>query len=105
MWTLPTVMLTKPVVKCPQEVWATGFGQYGQLGDRVYLHMSTPRLIKDLKFMSVPEVGGPKYVPSCRGTLFLSLSPPEAAAGLVPNRSPSLNPNPYFKPDLSSEPL
>jgi len=47
------------------EVWATGFGQYGQLGDRSYAHLSTPRSIKELRILTYPEVTLPFPLLAC----------------------------------------
>lgn len=38
------------------ETWATGFGQYGQLGDRAYVHLSPLRQIKELRILTPPDV-------------------------------------------------
>jgi hypothetical protein len=40
------------------ETWACGFGQYGQLGDRAYIHLSAPRMVRELRILTPPEVRG-----------------------------------------------
>jgi hypothetical protein len=49
-------MRVLPLTTITQEVWATGFGQYGQLGDRAYVHLSTLRPVKDLRVLAPVEV-------------------------------------------------
>jgi len=47
------------------EVWASGFGQYGQLGDRAYVHLSVAKQVKELRLLSFPEVRLPVPVLGC----------------------------------------
>ncbi|KAM3568836.1 hypothetical protein VYU27_009049 [Nannochloropsis oceanica] len=47
------------------EMWASGFGQYGQLGDRAYVHLSVAKQIKDLRLLTFPEVKLPVPVLGC----------------------------------------
>lgn len=46
------------------ETWACGFGQYGQLGDRAYIHLSAPRLVRELRILTPPEVRAAVLFPS-----------------------------------------
>jgi len=46
-------------------VWASGFGQYGQLGDRAYVHLSVAKQIKELRLLTFPEVRLPVPVLGC----------------------------------------
>jgi len=47
------------------EVWASGFGQFGQLGDRAYVHLSVAKQIKELRLLTFPEVRLPVPVLGC----------------------------------------
>ncbi len=47
------------------EVWGAGFGQYGQLGDRAYIHLAPLKLVKDLRILTFPDVRLPHAQLAC----------------------------------------
>ena len=47
------------------EVWASGFGQYGQLGDRAYIHLAPAKVVKELRVLTYPEVRLPCVQVAC----------------------------------------
>jgi hypothetical protein len=38
------------------QVWSTGLGQFGQLGDKIYSHVATPKAVKDARLITEREV-------------------------------------------------
>ena len=82
------------------EVWASGFGQYGQLGDRAYVHLAVAKQIRELRLLTFPEVKLPVPVLGCgsnhSAAVLLEPSVKANSSGGPPSRDVELK----FKPQV-----